>query len=239
MLKQIPALAALIISLAAASSQAATVTLNGDNFSFTFDDSTLFGSAGVVGDSIYFLPTNFGAQATNLDGAVITSDVLNIQIQVLDGFSYEIGSISFVEVGDYELFGSSAEVQANGRLQVTSNTKVGPNPLLIPGLPDVALNTSQIFAAGNMDTVGALTEWSAIAAVDLTAIAGWGSDTSIVVQVQNNLRAVTTELGDSATIQKKAQLIGLSVQPSEVPVPGAAWLFGSALVGLIGLHRKK
>ena len=90
-----------------------------------------------------------------------------------------------------------------------------------------------------MDTVGALTEWSAIAAVDLTAIAGWGSDTSVVVQVQNNLRAVTTELGDSATIQKKAQFIGLSVQPSEVPVPGAAWLFGSALVGLIGLHRKK
>jgi hypothetical protein len=33
--------------------------------------------------------------------------------------------------------------------------------------------------------------------------------------------------------------IGLTLQTSAVPVPAAAWLFGSALIGMAGLRRRK
>lgn len=34
------------------------------------------------------------------------------------------------------------------------------------------------------------------------------------------------------------QLASWSLTPTSVPVPGAVWLFGSALVGVVGLRRK-
>lgn len=46
-----------------------------------------------------------------------------------------------------------------------------------------------------------------------------------------------TLFGNSALIFLEGELT--LTQVSEVPVPAAAWLFGSALIGLVGLKRKK
>lgn len=49
-----------------------------------------------------------------------------------------------------------------------------------------------------------------------------------------------TNNGSSWTSIYRVQgLLGVAAAPSEVPVPAAAWLFGSALVGLGGLARRK
>ena len=40
-------------------------TLVGDNVIFTYDDSTLYGEASVVGDTIFFQPVDFIAESLN------------------------------------------------------------------------------------------------------------------------------------------------------------------------------
>lgn len=214
-----------------ATSNAATIM--GTDVIFDYDDTTLFGTANVIGNNIFFLPTTFLAESTDLDGAVNTSDTLNITITVKAGSAFNITDFLWVEDGDYELQGSSASVSANGRLQVTSGTKLCPGPL--PGF-DVPCEDSEIFNVGGLTTTGALTEWDAAVAIALADTAGWLNDTSVVVQIQNNLNATSTVLGDSAEIQKKSTGIGLIINP--IPVPGAVWLFGSAL-GLLGWMRRR
>lgn len=51
-----------------------------------------------------------------------------------------------------------------------------------------------------------------------------------------------TSLGNQINSNKANQLYAWAVRPGDVapvPVPGAAWLFGSALLGLLGLKKRK
>lgn len=87
--------------------QAATVTVTGDDVQFTFDDSSVFGTASVVGNSIFFLPTNFKAQSLNGDGAATANTTLQIRIEVItDGFA--LRELHMLEQGDYLLNGAGA-----------------------------------------------------------------------------------------------------------------------------------
>ncbi len=206
---------------------AATVTVFGTDVSFTYDDATLFGSANVIGNSIFFLPTSFRAQSDNGAGAVTASATLNIEVKAITP-GYAIDSFLLQESGDYLLSGASASVSASGRLQVTSKTTLNG---VLP------FNDAQIFNVGGLTTQGAATNWSGSTGVDLGTIAGWGSDTNVIAQIQNNLSATTLANGETAWIQKKSGAIGLVVNP--VPVPGAVWLFGSGLLALVGWARRR
>ena len=54
--------------------------------------------------------------------------------------------------------------------------------------------------------------------------------------ISNNARICTADFyGTVGTFPYTATLVSIS----EVPLPAAAWLFGSALIGLIGIRRKK
>lgn len=67
---------------------------------------------------------------------------------------------------------------------------------------------------------------------------GWGSNETYAI----NLTGVTfiTLKGNSwGTATRLSGLGNVSATPSEVPVPAAAWLFGTALVGLAGIARKR
>jgi len=217
-------------ALFAAAPNAATVTLYGADVSFTFDDSSLFGAANVVGNSIFFQPTNFKAESLNGAGSVSPGigNTLTVDVEATT-IGYDMSSFLLVEQGDYELSGTSAGVSASGRLGVASNTT-------ICGLY-ITCNDANIFNVTGLDTVGALTEWNASTLVDLADTIGWGSDTSVQLSLQNNLLATTTEAGDDAMIQKKFGAIGIEVNP--VPVPAALWLFGSGLIGLAAFARRK
>jgi hypothetical protein len=224
MIKQTLALVGLTLSVSA---NAAVVF--GSDVKFTYDDSTLFGSAFTVGNSIFFQPTAFRAESTNCQGAVLVSDTLNITAEVItDG--YEMTDFALIEQGDYELSAGDTSVTASARLQVTSQTT------LCGFIPCI---DSDIDNVGGLGTVGATTDWNASSTIDLGDTAGWGSDTLATVQMQNNLSASTLNDGESAWIQKKFNGIGMEVIVGEVPVPAAAWLFRSALIGLAGIKRKK
>jgi len=205
--------------------QSAIVTVNGANVSFTYDTATLYGTGFVVGDSIFFTPTDFRAESADGSGFSTASATLNIGIQALRP-DYLFTQVALVEQGDYFLSGGSASVAAGGRLQVASLTT---SCSIFPCID------SETFNVSGLGTVGALTDWTASASVDFADTAGWGSDTNVTAQIQYNLSATTANAGELAFIQNKAQLVGLTL----VPVPAAIWLFISGLGILIGASRAR
>ena len=224
--------AALVIGASAVMpARAAVVTLNGTDVSFTFDDATLFGPGTVVGNSLFFTPTNFRAESADGAGADTASETLIITVEATTA-NYVIDMLAMVEQGDYILDqngGTDAQVTASGYLGVTSNTTTC-------GI--FACSDSSIFnVPGLTDTGGATQGWSDGTSVDLGAVAGWGSDTKLTVSFQNNLGATTLNLGEYAMIQKKSGAIGLVVNP--IPVPAAVWLFGSGVLGLVAVARRR
>ncbi len=219
------AIASLI--LASSTANAATVTLFGDDVSFTFDDSTLYGSGSVIGNTIFFFPTAFRAEST--DGSPATdsvSETLSIQVDALtSGFSMSTMTIS--EDGDYRVDGADASVTANGFFRATSLTTLCSGP---PCQDEILLD------AGSLPSTGATTAlWSMGGSINLGDTPGWGSDTSVNLTIQNNLSATTLASGEIAWIQKKFSV----TVPTVIPVPAAVWLFGSGLLGLLGIARRK
>src|SRR5690606_7837873 len=158
-------------------SHAAMVSLEGDNVRFTFDDSTVFGSAYVVGDSLMFAPTDFSAEALNNSGLVTRNGTLNIQVELLSDASGSITGLSLLEQGDYEIDGATNALDVDGRFQVSSLTQTGDG-----GLP---LSYSTQFDAGDLSADNVLTGWQVSEYLSLSDSAGWGSDSALLVQVQN------------------------------------------------------
>jgi len=172
-----------------------------------------------------FSPTGFRAESTNGAGAVLANETLNIEIEVTTP-GFKISGLTLTEAGDYYLSGSDASVTASGRLQAVSKTQSsGYFPLY----------DSAIFNVTGLTTQGATTAWSGSVSLDLT---GWnGGDTWVDAQIQNNLSATTLADGEVAWIEKKAGGVGLEV--TLVPVPAAVWLFGSGLIGLVAVARRR
>lgn len=207
---------------------AAMVTLYGDDVAFTFDDGSLFGTANVVGNSLIFLPDSFSAESLDGAGTVTAHETLIIDVMVTtEGFQIE--SLGMFEQGDYILDGANASVAASGYLQAVSQTTT---------CGFIACLDSNIFNAGPFtDTAGATSPWTGDTSIELADTTGWNSDTHLSVTFQNNLSAYTEVFGEEAYIEKKLGAIGLIVNP--VPVPAAAWLFGSGLLALAGVARRR
>jgi hypothetical protein len=214
--------------------QAALVTAPGIDIQFTYDDSTLFGTGTVVGNSIFFLPTNFLAESYDGAGLDTAAQTLTIDVELIDSEStFVMTDFHMLEDGDYRLRGAGADVDASGMFAVTSASG--------ETCGFFACRDTSFFNAGPLvDTGGALAAWSASDDIFLS----WGSDTSVALTLQNDLLAETTSDGEIAFIQKKFGAIGVSVNEEvppapTIPVPPAVWLFGSGLLGLIGIARRK
>lgn len=218
--------AALLLGVSL-SGQATTVTLFGTDVSFTFDDATLFGPGIVVGNSLIFQPPAFKAESLNGAGVVTASETLIIDVEATTP-GYDITSLAMQEQGDYIWKGVGASVAASGRLGVVGSVTCGI----------FACNDEGLFNVAPLgDTGGATVGWTGGTSVNLADTAGWGSDTSLQISFQNNLSATTQNSGEQAFIQKKLGGVGLIVNP--VPVPAALWLFGSGLLALAGMSRRR
>jgi hypothetical protein len=226
-------LAGSALLLGSSAVPAAIITLNGTNVNFTYDDSLLglFGAPTVSGDTIYFTPTNIKAISLNGAGSVIASSTVNVVVTAHQGVN--MGALSLQERGDYSLSGEGSSVDLGGQLRAfdISNPLNVEDSSFITTSSDLTLND------------GKFHNWVGTADIDLST-ALWVNTTSINMTLENVLTATTIDFPSTAFIEKKFAGVVVTVggvPPSEVPVPvpAAAWLFGSGLMGLAGVARRR
>jgi hypothetical protein len=228
---------AVMLSAGAGGAQAALVTLSGTFFEFEYDDSTVLGTARVTttagGDRLQFAPTRFVAAASNDSGATVeVPATLVVTVRARPGADPDlrVGSVLAQARGDYRFRDKDAAdgfsqpfVTASGELRVKAGSNEAADPL---------------GAGGFTPTFPSLSLWAASGATANTPedVADWGQ-TSVVVTLESSLAAGTFALGDTALIQAKR--FDLEVVAHYVPLPAAAWMLTSALMGLGMIGRRR
>lgn len=202
--------------------QASLVTLYGSTVSFEYDSSlaSLFGSANISGDTLFFTPTAFTATALNSDGVALSNSTLNVKVKALNP-NNKINHLSVTEKGDYFSFGDSTVVAVGGQIRAfdINNPNIDITESIVANDPF----TQTAFLQTN--------NWQADTILDTSSFdSGY-----INVTIQNLLGAISGSLGQAAFIEKK--YAGLTV--TAVPLPATIWLLGAALVSLISGARLK
>ena len=214
---------------------AASVTLVGTNVDFTFDDTLmgLFGTPTVTGNTIFFTPIEFKAISTNGEGTVLSTSNMNMVITPNQGMT--LSSIGLQERGDYSLNGHSSSVGIGGQIRAFDIA----NPIAVEDSAPI-LTSSDLTIHDNK-----FHNWVATADIDLSS-ALWQNTGAINFTLENVLEATTVSHFSKALIDKKFSGFWITaassdqlISPSEVPVPAAAWLFGSGLVGIAGVSRRR
>ena len=205
----------------------------GDTVIFKFAGTTssigLFGTVEVIGDSIVSFPTDFRAESVDGAGTILESD--NGTVQVIAKSGYQIDGINVLERGDYLMTGANASIDVDGWSSIFDWNNLLDGPSITQNLSitgDLTIIDSEIHT------------WEGVTSFDLTG-SGWDDVNHIGLQLQNNLSAYTFADGETAWIEKKITggSIDLSIATTVIPVPAAAWLFGSGLLGLVGVARRK
>lgn len=212
--------------LATAPAMAAIITISGDTVDFTYNTDNidpLFGSLSVVGDTIFATPVDFKAQSNG--GAIIVSGTGTITITTKTGYSFK--NILAGESGIYNTSGTgTVDVNASLRLSDAANPVFG-----------VSETTNLTVDAPFANTSGSNMDWSANGGFDLTT-ATWDGLSSVNLRLTNLLTATGGTSGLAYVDKSLVGAVGFTVV-TVVPVPAAVWLFGSGLIGLIGLARRK
>lgn len=214
------------------SAPAQSATLCGVTVCYEYDPGqsavALFGLPTILplSDTLQFNPASFIADAPAPQTTSATFQFSKIyQIGYANGGGAEIASIQVKEFGDYQII-NAGTVNANLQLTVVDqiNNPGGPAnfPELIMDQFNWNTSTPTGFAFSNWQLIGTVNP--AATFVDIADV--------VDLKIQNVLQAFASG-SNYAYIQKK-----LTLTASVVPVPAAAWLFGSAL-GLIAWVRRR
>lgn len=203
---------------------AAPVTLSGHSVDFSFDDALLglFGPASVSGDTLFFTPVNFKAQAFNGAGFALTASTMNIRVTARA--PWQFAAMHLQERGDYLLLGNGSFADVGGQMRIFDTAS-----------PLVDL-TASILPAAPLTLAGLPTRnWQATAGIGLT---GMPNARTLNVTVENLLIAASTGPG-LAFVEKK--FVGLTPTVTPVPEPEgwALMLAGLGLLGFVARRRIK
>jgi hypothetical protein len=210
------------LALASSGASAALVTVSGTAVNFSFDDSFLSQanskynswSLDVAMDTLSFLPNDLLFADSESKPAVF-AQIPSIKIVAKSG--YAINGLSLKEDG-YYFQTENAKVSASAGFTVNN-----------------VLNPISAVDLGQKDN---LSEWKINSTVSLDSVQ------EANVKVLNLLTAAKLTNGtdfDFAYIDKN--LVSISAKTfstvAPVPVPGAVWMFGSALAGFLVSRRSK
>jgi hypothetical protein len=222
----------------------ATLLTNcGPNLCFEYDDAqaavALYGQPQFAGDDAYFTPNVFRAQSTDgvglhspfgntdfVDGTFVFSRIYTTNA------SNEIANILAYEEGDYEINYADGTVSGDLYLRAFGLNAVEPTVVGTDSVDFLGI------AGGTGNQLWSMsTNISPDTALNQIA-------NNITLTVQNQLSAFTSDTtagSEYAYIQKKLILQINTLIPVEntVPVPAAAWLFGSAFGVLSVLRRRR
>ena len=219
-------LAVPLLALGMGSAQAAM--LEGDTVWFSFNDNLLglFGDPSVSGDTLVFNPVDFDADVAG-GGSDIT-DAITPVITITAKANYVIDDVELAESGSYfridPTAGMATLVAAAGNLIVN-----GTGVAFSAGGLGAFQSPADVVANGL-----SLVDWAAEAeAEDLGALLA-------TVQIRNVL--VAGAVGGRRGIEMAfigKDVIELEVETAVIPIPAAVWLFGSALIGLSVVGRRR
>ncbi|MEQ1620433.1 MAG: hypothetical protein ABL919_03430 [Methylococcales bacterium] len=215
-------------------SNAALVTTNGTDFSFTYDDLLIgrFGTPNITGNSLFFVPTNHSLVQENLSGSKLLKSNFTVTINSLQGS--KIDFVALNENGKYLLEGEKAGISLKGALTAIDafDPFSGYESEIAPVAP---------FEQTEFD--GPLGQWEASTLLDLP------DTTSVIVSIENILRAkiFSGNVGDELALIETKFLgifvgdlpINTNVEVSRVPLPQAVWLFGAGMFGLLSISKRK
>lgn len=222
-----PLAAVFLLAIAATQANAANVTLDGGNFTISYDTAVigLFGAPTLLGSSLVFAPggsPGFSAQSDN--GVKVTNSTFSFIITADPG--YKLSSFNLFEGGDYQLIGDSSRVSVGGQLRVKPVGGAVMTAAIAPSMPLTTHTSFEQFAT---------TDWDASASINPTMVLS-----SAVVSIENLLGARARLVEDGyAFIEKKNVELGFVLTP--IPEPGsyAMLLAGLGMLGVVARRRSK
>lgn len=202
----------------------------GSTVCFVYDPtavSPLYGNLTVSGDNIFATPVGFTASST--DGGT-TSITGNGTIRVIAKDGYNLDAINVGELGNYRMSSGNTSVDVDASLRVFDWS----SPIFGDSLTQSMTVSDLSLRDGNIHS------WNASTGFDLNASI-LSDYNDLGLSLTNILTASTLNLGESAMITKTASgtHITVSIMTTPIPVPAAAWLFGTGLIALAGIARRK
>ena len=215
--------------LAAACANAAPVTLSGDHFDVLFDseEAGLFGTPQLSGNTLFFTPTSFYAEAFAQHCSDLIRETIHLTIRPHQGVS--ITGVSAVERGDYFTRGERSNVHIDGQIRLRA-------------INDPLTEWSGFFDRTDNDDDA--TEhngvyrgnWESVAQID----EGFSIEDPLILTLENLLFASVRHWNGLAFIEKK--FVGIPIDfeyTAAVPLPAALPLFGSGLLLLWGIRARR
>lgn len=202
-------LGATFLAVAPLAAQAATVTFS--NLADGNNAAAFFdiGTTVIDGDNIDIGINGFTANGSN-QATLSALDTFSFTVKANPGFV--ITKVSYTE---------------SGSGQTTNGVALATGSITADGTPKNFL--TQLFTPNT-----GLSNWSIGGSVDVA------NKQEIIVSIVNSLFAVTFGgLTDIATISKTGATLTIeTIEAAPIPLPPAAWLLGSALVGLVTMGRR-
>ncbi len=186
---------------------------------------------------LFFVNTNANAHLLEFDLILDTADV-------------EGPAFGGVSVGD--VFQGSLAIETHV-LQKVVDEDGGFATVIVPLLDDDNFNFSYTVNVGNYSyteqTAGSFhSEFTVDDPANVEDVVGFSLDigdlsfNDLEVTVEDGspmMGSWSATDGDSGNVVSGVLSVAVPTVPSEVPIPAAMWLFGSGLLGLSGLKRKK
>lgn len=223
-----PLAAVFLLAIAAAQANAATVTLDGEHFTISYETEVLglFGTPELIDSTLVFAPGGTpGFSAKTSDGIVFTNATFSFKIAADPG--YKITGFNLHEAGDYFLVGSSSEVSLSGQLRVKP---VGTSALTAPIVTAAPLTTTHT-SFRSFPT----TDWEAAASVSPTT-----SLSTAKVSIENMFYSfASSSQRGYAFIEMKNVELGFVLTPIPEPASYAMLLAGLGMMGFVARRRSQ
>lgn len=212
-------LVALGLVLASGFAQAGIITIAGDHFTVSYDESQVdpLYSGGLLSgsqDTLYFLPTSFNVFT---DSAASTQASLMFTVAIDPGYAF--AGLAFAENGDYFL-SDGGQIGAAAALQAVNL--------------DTLMHSTLSMGFSEPGAVGDFTNWALAGLVSASDV---GMAQNLQISLDNELTGAPT--AGIGFIQKTYVGFRILTEPQSVPEPsGLALMFGGLLAALLAGRRR-